>query len=74
MLREQAAMVRNSAGAGLRKQLNPGHFGQLRKKGPKRGHVQGKEDVWSHYFIFTVFAWHHEPTSRPFRLSKNRLH
>ncbi len=33
---EQAAMVRNSAGAGLRKQPNPGHFGRLRN--PSRTH------------------------------------
>ncbi len=33
MLWQQAAMVRNSAGVGLRKQPNPGHFGQLRNPG-----------------------------------------
>ncbi len=33
ILREQAAIVRNSAEAGLRKQPNPGHFGQLRNPG-----------------------------------------
>ncbi len=33
MLWEQAAMVRNSAGVGLRKQPNPGHFGRLRNPG-----------------------------------------
>ncbi len=29
MLWERAAMIRNSAGAGSRKQPNPGHFGPL---------------------------------------------
>ncbi len=51
MLREQAAMFRNSAGARFRKQPIPGHFGRLRNPGktnfcPKRGHMRGKEDVW----------------------------
>ncbi len=33
MLREQVAMVRNSAGAGLRQQPNARHFGRLRNPG-----------------------------------------
>ncbi len=57
MLREQVAMVRNSAGAGLRQQPDmpdmPDILGDLViparriSLGPKRGQVWGKEDVWS---------------------------
>ncbi len=52
MLREQATMVRNSAGARLRKWPNPDIW-EIKKSrrtlfvGPKRGHVRGKDDVWS---------------------------
>ncbi len=53
MLWEQAAMIRNSAGAGSRKQPNPGHFGPLINPGrmhfcrSKKRTRPGKEDIWS---------------------------
>ncbi len=51
MLREQLVMVRNSTGAGLKNSRIPDILGDKKIPagrifaGPKRGHVQGKEDI-----------------------------